>query len=101
VVQGATFFQTANNDKNSSGTSFLTFSVNQDVTVYVAYDQQATSLPNWLSDRTNTGEILDTTDVTLRLYSRNFPAGTVSLRGNKAAGARGAQSNYTVVIAGL
>jgi hypothetical protein len=105
VVQGAAYIQTANSDQNSSDTdtSFLSFSVNQAVTVYVAYDQQqATSLPNWLSSNwTNTGEILDTTDATLLLYSRDFPAGTVSLGGNKAAGARGAQSNYTVVIAGL
>jgi hypothetical protein len=102
-VQGAAFIQTANSDKNSSDTSFLSFSVNQGVTVYVAYDQRATSPPNWLlsSDWTNTGEILDTTDVTFRLYSGDFPAGTVSLGGNRAAGARGAQSNYTVVIAGL
>jgi hypothetical protein len=101
VLQGAAFIQTANSDKNSSDTSFLSFSVNQAVTVYVAYDQQATSLPNWLSSGWTEGEILDTTDVTLQLYSRDFPAGTVSLGGNKAAGAKGTQSNYTVVIAGL
>jgi hypothetical protein len=103
AVEGAVYIRTANTDKNATSTSFLSFSVNQDVTVYVVYGVRGTparggSLPNWLSGWTNTGLTIGTTDVAHRLYSRDFVAGAVSLGGNMAAGAKGANSNYTVVI---
>ena len=95
---GTTYIQTANNDKKGSQEEFLSFSVNQDVTVYVAYDERVTSLPDWLASWANTGETLDTTDVSLHLYAKDFQAGTVILGGNLAAGAAGAKSNYSVVV---
>jgi hypothetical protein len=103
AIEGAVYIRTANNDKNAANASFLSFSVNQDVTVYVVYDVRGTpaqggSLPNWLSGWTDTGLTMGTTDMARRVYSRDFVAGTVSLGGNMAAGARGAESNYTVVI---
>jgi hypothetical protein len=103
LVQGSTFIRTANDDKNASNASFLSFSVNRDVQVYVAYDVRGTpagggALPNWLKGWSDTGLTLGTTDVAHRLYSMDFVAGTVSLGGNMAAGAAGAQSNYTVMI---
>jgi predicted alpha/beta-fold hydrolase len=71
--------------------------------VYVVYDVRGTpaqggSLPNWLTSWTDTGLTMGTTDMARRVYSRDFVAGTVSLGGNMAAGARGAESNYTVMI---
>jgi hypothetical protein len=42
-IEGSTYIKTANNDKKSAQIDFLTVSVNQDVTVYVAYDKLATS----------------------------------------------------------
>jgi hypothetical protein len=102
-VQGSTFIRTANDDKSASNTSFLSFSVNRDVKVYVAYDVRGTpggggALPNWLRGWSEAGPTLGTTDVAHRLYSMDFVAGTVTLGGNMAAGATGAQSNYTVMI---
>ena len=93
---GATYIKTANDDKSQADENFLTFSISQDATGYVAYDTRATSLPDWLSGWTDTGEILGTTDVSLRLYTMVFPAGTVSLGGTLAPGASGAESNYSV-----
>lgn len=96
----STYIKTANEDKSSSQAGFLTLSVNQDVTVYVAYDERASSLPNWLSGWNNTGARIGTTDVGRNLFSKNFVAGTIILDGNMAAGAAGMSSNYNVIIVG-
>jgi hypothetical protein len=80
----ATYIKTANDDKSQTSTTFLRFTTNQNTTVYVAYDIRATSLPAWLSSWTNAGITLGTTDTNLRLYSKGFPAGTVTLGGNAA-----------------
>ena len=100
MIAGSTYIQTANDDKNANQASFLSFSVNQNVTVFVAYDSRASSLPNWLTSWTATGEILGTSDVPLSLYSRSFSGGSVSLGGNLAAGASGAGSNYSIMVTG-
>ncbi|MCH8745643.1 MAG: hypothetical protein IIB31_08350, partial [Chloroflexi bacterium] len=62
-VAGTTYIVTANNDKQANQANFLSFWVDQDVTVFVAYDSRASSLPNWLASWTDTGEILGTSDV--------------------------------------
>ncbi|HEU0021232.1 MAG TPA: Ig-like domain-containing protein, partial [Dehalococcoidia bacterium] len=98
TIQGATYLQTANIDKNRTEPSFLAFSVNRAVTVYVAYDSRATSLPAWLAGWSNTGSTLNNTDVLLDLYAKEFAAGPITLGGNLAAGAAGAGSNYSVAI---
>ena len=94
---GATYIRTANDDKFQADENFLTFSISRDAMGYVAYDTRATLLPDWLSAWTDTGEeVLGTTDVSLRIYTVLFPAGAVSLGGNLASGAFGAQTNYSV-----
>jgi hypothetical protein len=99
-LNGSTYIKTANADKNSVQVDFLTLSVNQDVTVYVAYDEQANSLPTWLSGWNNTGQMVKTTDVDQRLFSKSFVAGTITLGGNMAAGAARVDSNYNVIVVG-
>ncbi|MFQ5963712.1 MAG: fibronectin type III domain-containing protein [Candidatus Scalinduaceae bacterium] len=95
-VQGTTYIKTANNDKSSTGTSFFTFDVNQDVTVLVAHDNRITPKPSWMSPFTDTGEDIVTTDTALSLFAKDFPAGAVVLGGNEGSG----NSMYTVVILG-
>jgi hypothetical protein len=95
-LQGATYIKTANGDKNSSAVSFLTFDVNQDVTVYVAYDSRVTTKPSWLESFTDTGDDLVNTDTTFDLFAKSYPAGTITLGGNYS----GATSMYTVIIVG-
>jgi hypothetical protein len=99
-LQDATYVQTANDDKNATQEKFLSFTVNQKVTVYVAYDSRAGQLPGWLSGWSDAGQILDSNDVPLDLYSKDFVAGSITLGGNLASGAAGASSNYAVVITG-
>ena len=95
AVTGATYIRTANNDKFSTGSAFLSFSVNQDVTVYVAYH---TTLPRpaWLTGFSDAGMDLTIPNVTLRLYAKAFAAGSVVLGGNEGTATN--HSMYTVVV---
>jgi hypothetical protein len=99
-LQGAVYVQTANDDKEATPQEFLSFTVNQDVTVLVGYDSRASALPEWLVTWAHTGETLSSTDSPLGLYSRDFSAGAITLGANLAPGAAGGESNYTVVIVG-
>jgi hypothetical protein len=93
LVQGQTFIQTANNDKASTTANFLSFTVNQPVSVYVAYDLRIPTKPTWLSAFSDTGTNMVTSDTTLRLFVRSFPAGQITLGGNT-----GGFSMYSVVV---
>ena len=95
------WIMTANADKSKTTTDYVSFNVDRPVTVYIAYDAGATQLPNWMSGYSNTGLTLDTTDPLspiLNLYSANYTAGTVTLGGNLASGAIGANSNYIAIV---
>ena len=95
------WIQTANTEKGDTAANYIDFIVDRPVTVYVAYDAGAVSLPNWVGSFTDTGTDVQTTDSlspALHVYSRSFAAGTVSLGGNLAIGASGADSNYLVVV---
>ena len=101
-LQNAFFIQTANNDKAATAEDFLRFTLTEPATVYVGYDPRATALPAWLSDWTRTGDVVRTEDpdiVGLDVYAKTFDAGTVTLGGNLAAPAAGAESNYLVAAA--
>jgi hypothetical protein len=97
-LAGETYIKTANDDKASSGSNFLSFDVNQGVTVYVAHDDYIKDKPAWLASFTDTGDALVTTDLnkSLSLYAKDFPAGTVTLGGNEGPG----NSMYVVVLVG-
>jgi hypothetical protein len=88
---GLVYLQTANEDKFSSGSPFISFTANQNVMVYLAY--AGSSLPAWASGWTNTGDVIVTTDRSLTVYAKEFPAGTVSLGENG-----GAPSMYSVIV---
>jgi hypothetical protein len=93
-LQGAAYIQTANNDKSATTAAFLSFAVNQPVSVSVAYDVRITPKPAWLSTFTDTGINLVTSDTSLRLFLRSFPAGTITLGGNAGSGG----SMYSVIV---
>ncbi len=102
--QNLKYLRTANNDKMGAAEGFLSFDVNQAVTVYVAYDERYPQQPEWLQDWMKTEEILKTTDVdsnpagvNLALYSKEYEAGTVTLGGNEAEN-EDDNSMYTVII---
>ena len=95
-LQGAAYIQTANNDKAATQATFLSFTVNQPVTVSVAHDVRITPKPAWLATFTDTGKDLVTSDTTLHLFAQSFAAGTITLGGNVNAGS--GNSMYAVVI---
>ena len=80
--EGLLWIKTANDDKASTGDVFLTFDINQNAMVYVAYDATISTLPDWLSSWLDLGVSIITTDTQLNLYSQEFAPGTVTLGGN-------------------
>ncbi|MBS3733772.1 MAG: cadherin-like domain-containing protein, partial [Phycisphaerae bacterium] len=96
---GEEYIRTANGDKNATDTEFLSFDVNQDVTVHLLYDNRASGLPSGFTGWTDTGEVLANTDAgDQRVWTKAFAAGTVVLPGNKAGGDTGAGSMYSVAV---
>ncbi|AMR33488.1 hypothetical protein A0256_19710 [Mucilaginibacter sp. PAMC 26640] len=93
--------KTANDDKLSKLTSFLSFKVHKNATVYVGYDSRAKKLPTWLEGFTKTSETLGVDDpkiATLNIFKKEFPAGLVTLGANLSGPAIGALCQYVVVI---
>ncbi len=93
--------RTPNDDKTNTLSSLITFQLNRPATVYIAYDPRATSLPGWLSTYqklTNNIGVTDGSISSLQLYSKQFPAGVLTLGGNLASPASGAMTGYFVVI---
>ena len=95
--------QTSNEDKFSSGDrAFLTFSIDQPGSVYIAYDRRYKNIPGWLSayEKTVDPVVYDTPGgrMTCDLYRKQFPAGKVVLGGNISAGSKDNFSMYTVFI---
>lgn len=95
---GQVYLQTANVDKNNFLTNFLTFDLLAPAEVSILYDVRASSVPNWMSGYTPTGETVVTTDTSFDVYSRRFQPGQVQLGGNGALGSSGADSMYSVAI---
>jgi hypothetical protein len=103
-LEDADGIKTDNDDKSNASETYLQFDLTQDADVYIAYDNRATSLPNWMSDFTATGEGIAVSDdeaSPLQLYMKTFDAGHVVLGGNMATGAAGANSNYIVLAVPL
>ncbi len=99
-LTSTTYIQTANNDKNSTGSTLVSFDVNQPVTVYVSHDDRISPKPAWLNSFTPTGGTLITSDTDFDLYSQTFPAGTINLGGNRESGKGGSMYSVAVVTEG-
>jgi hypothetical protein len=91
------WLMTANDDKAVSSTSYLTFTLAQAASVYVAFDTRSATEPPWLGGFTETGDIVDIADPDktqeFRVLRRDFAAGPIVLGGNLPSGA---MSNYVV-----
>ena len=96
---GLAYLRAANDDKNRTENPFITFDVNQDVTVYLALDARASTVPSWMIGWTDVGDTIGTDDVDHSVYSKSFAAGAVSLGGNDGT-STGAVSMYNVLVEG-
>lgn len=99
-LSGAEFIKTANDDKNSTSTNFLSFTLSRSAEVYVIYDSRANSVPSWLTSWTKKSEQISTDDVPMNVYVKTLSDGSYTLGGNLSGGASGARSNYFVVAKG-
>ena len=90
---GMYYIRTANDDKEQSGDSFLSFDINSGATVLVAY-RHGSDLPPWLSSWSRTGDQV-CGDGCSDVYEKDFNAGTVDLGANKPGGAA---NMYSVFI---
>ncbi|MEO6327656.1 MAG: kelch repeat-containing protein [Ginsengibacter sp.] len=100
-LNNASFIKTPNNDKANTSATLLSFNINQDAAVYIAYDPRATVLPAWLSGFQKLASQVGINDpkiTYLELYSKNYTKGTVSLGGNLQSPAAGALNNYFVIV---
>ncbi|MFT2011394.1 malectin domain-containing carbohydrate-binding protein [Pontibacter sp. 13R65] len=99
-LNGKSLIRTANDDKSNSSTNLLSFNLSQTAHVYVAYDPRGTTLPAWLSDWQRLPDRIGINDSKIKymvLYTKSYPAGTVTMGGNIADPAVGAQNNYFVL----
>ncbi|MEL7451071.1 MAG: tandem-95 repeat protein [Pseudomonadota bacterium] len=92
---GLPYLLTANDDKTASGNPFVSFTVDQPVTVFVGFDERNT-VPAWLQGWTATDDEWVTSDTTLDVYSQEFAAGNVQLGGNECS--QSSCSMYTLAL---
>ncbi len=100
---GATYIKTANADKSQTAADFLSFTVEQNVSLALAYDTRALSLPDWLSGWTQAESLIQTADTAYKLFYKDFSAGQITIGANSAAGAAndgGKISNYVLALIG-
>ncbi|MDX1565589.1 MAG: chitobiase/beta-hexosaminidase C-terminal domain-containing protein, partial [Phycisphaeraceae bacterium] len=97
VLAGATQIRTANDHKNTKGDKHLAFRISSAATVYVGIDKRGRQ-PGWLKDAgfKDVGQTVETDDTTFRLYEKRYPAGPVTLGGNKQSGS--SVSMYMVAL---
>lgn len=104
-LQGASFIQTANDDKGETNSLWLTTFMKKPVVVYIAYDVRAKILPDWLNEWHKTGDIIRTTDPgpgNMEVYSKTleywqqYPRPFI-LGANLASPAKGSNMNYLVI----
>jgi putative membrane-bound dehydrogenase-like protein len=98
LVDGSCLLRLANEDDASVGEKFLTFELPVAATVMVGYDERIRERPAWMREFADTDLRVGNGDTEFRLWSREFPAGRVTLGGNLAGRERGPKANYFVVI---
>ncbi len=97
LVEGAPYIKTANDDKLSGGSSFITFDVNQNVSVYVAHDDRVIAKPSWMTSFTDNGDDLVIASQSHSIWRKDFTASTITLGGNEGGSS---SSMYTVIVVG-
>ena len=104
-LKGASFIQTAMDDKRRGEQFEVATFLKKSAVVYVGYDPRGSVLPDWLKSWHKTGDVIGTDDPKMKhlhlyskladywqLYPRPFILG-----GNLASPAFGAQANYIVI----
>jgi len=96
ILKNATYIRTSINDRTSTIKPFISFVVNKNVKVCLAYDDRIETKPSWLPFKNKTEGNLTIGNEVMSIYARFYRAGkTVKLGGNEGD----INSNmYTVII---
>jgi lysophospholipase L1-like esterase len=104
-LDGGIWIMTSNDDREKTASNFLSFIIDFTATVYVAYDSNASSLPDWLLSFNDTGLEIQTTDPftpTLQLFSMPVTSSPAPLiMGANHAGGGDGVSNYIAIVVPL
>lgn len=100
--EGMTYISTSSEAANFTGDSVLTFTVDENVRVYVAYEKLdllfTSSIPSWLSAFTKEpGPQIEAQYFYFDVYSKSFPRGKIYLPGADAQ-KNNVLNNYFVMI---
>lgn len=108
ALDGLPLIQTPNLDRDSTDANTLHFCLEKPARVYIAYEGGLDPLPEWLRGFRQESIWLEIEDDfalitrTMLLYSRAYPAGRITLGGNRAGaslnGAHEAVANYMVIV---
>ena len=100
--EGLTYIATSKDAANLDLSDLLTFTVDEDVIVYVAYECLdrlfSSTIPEWLKDfeKEDAGQIVAQYHY-FDVYSKNFPAGEIKLPGADAA-SHNVMWNYFIMV---
>jgi len=98
---GYTFIQTAHSDRDSSDSDFLTFDVDEDVLVTIAYEKcdhlYESTVPDWLNDFKKEPGQIEAQYFYFDMYIKPFQKGRITLPGADAS-RNNANNNYFVLI---
>ncbi len=100
-LESGVWVMTPNSQTANQSDTYITFTVDRPVDVYVAYDLDPSgSIPDWMSTYADTGFDLQVSDpsASFSMFEKSFQAGEITLGGNMAQGANGADVNYIVVV---
>lgn len=100
---GMVFIQTDPATRNDNGSRYLSFSVDTEVDLYLAYEtfghEKTSTVPDWLSDfKQLPDREIEAQYRYFDVYHRRYPEGTINLPGANAE-ANGVESNYLVILA--
>jgi hypothetical protein len=99
-LDGLMAIKTAAADEKNRDPEFLSFTLWQNATLYVAYDTAASGAPDWLiTSFVYTGQTVDTTQGALTVWQQEVQAGDITLPGNRYNKTGKPPSNYVVFIA--
>ncbi len=95
------WIKTLDSEKYLTDDNYIQFQLKRDATVYIAYDNRASSVPQWLSSRFEQTEYTiqnSDEESNFTVWKGQFTAGDVTLGANSASGAEGVLANYVAFI---
>ena len=99
--EGLTYIKTDVNDTAKTAEKFLSFRVDENVIVYVAYEtmdtQYHSTIPDWLTSFTRQNGQIVAQYRYFNVYAKKFPKGDITLPGSDA-GHNGVACNYFVMV---